>query len=178
MKKVKKILLILLTLSLVFAIASCGGGSKGCDTCVDDDGDGICDVCKKEMPEEVADVPLFEEGVPTFQIILAKNTALSVFQAVNNTMKADIQDACEYDIDVFMEEDENDEEIDIEILIGDVTSRGDKYLFDKYTLGKEGYIIKIVGSKIIINGGSDKALIDAIESFTEFLLDKDELTTS
>ena len=128
------------------------------------------------MPEEeVADVPLFEEGVPTFQIILAKNTVVSVLQAVNNTMKADIQDACEYDIDVFMEEDENDEEIDIEILIGDVTSRGDKYLFDKYTLGKEGYIIKIVGSKIIINGGSDKALIDAIESFTEFLLDKDEL---
>ena len=44
----KRILFIILSVSLVFAIASCGG-SKGCNTCTDENGDGICDVCEREV---------------------------------------------------------------------------------------------------------------------------------
>ena len=173
--KLKKILLMLLALSLIFAIASCGGGAKGCDSCVDDDGDGICDVCKKKIPEdEIADVPLFEDGEPTFQVVLAKNLDNAVRKAVNSTLKVKVKDAYDVSIDSFTEESENDEEIDIEIIIGNVTSRGEKYFFDGHTLGKEGYVIKIVGSKVIINGGSPESLAAAVEEFTEFLLDQDD----
>ena len=78
----------MLALSLVFVIASCGGGAKPCATCVDSDGDGICDVCKNEMPEEeILDVPLFEDGEPGFRVILGKTIASSVKQAVNSTLK-------------------------------------------------------------------------------------------
>ena len=51
MAKVKKLLLILLTLSLVFAIAACGGKNTPCDTCVDADDDGKCDKISTEEEE-------------------------------------------------------------------------------------------------------------------------------
>ena len=43
MYKTKRILLLLLTLTLAFSIASCGGDTKPCESCVDGDGDGLCD---------------------------------------------------------------------------------------------------------------------------------------
>ena len=46
MLKVKRILFLFLAVLLMFAIASCGGGAKPCDTCVDCDGDGICECCE------------------------------------------------------------------------------------------------------------------------------------
>ena len=176
MLKAKKLLLILfLTLSLVLAIASCGGGGNACKECVDVDGDGICDACKTKIPDaEIADVPLLEDGVPTFNIILAKGTSSTVRQTVNSTLKAEIKDAYGINLDVFTEGGASDEETDVEVLIGNVTSRGEKYSFDGHTLGKEGYVIKIVDSKIIINAGSDKSLAYVIEDFTDFLLSADD----
>jgi len=172
--KMKKFLLVLLAFSLAFSIASCGG-AKRCDSCVDDDGDGVCDVCKKAMPEdEIADVPLFEDGEPTFHIVLEQGAAGEVRQAVNNTLKADVKDAYDVSITSFTEGSDNDTPLDVEILVGNVTSRGEKYSFDGHTLGKKGYVIKIVGSKIIINGGSAESLVHAIEEFTEFLVDRDD----
>ena len=86
--KAKKILFVLLALALVFAIASCGG-SKPCETCVDENSDGICDVCEKEIPvEEVADVPLFENRSPTFQVVLAENLSADIRQAAVNSIKS------------------------------------------------------------------------------------------
>ena len=172
--KAKKILLLLLAVIFVFAAASCGGGTKSCNLCVDEDGDGTCDVCNKEMPkEEIKDIPLVEDGEPTFQVILGKDTSTAVRQAVTSDMKSEVRQAYGTAIDAFIEGSELDEEIDIEILVGNVTSRGDKYSFDGHTLGKEGFAIQIVGSKIIINGGSDETLIKAIENFTEFLVNRD-----
>lgn len=173
MFKIKNVVLLIIALALVLAIASCGAPEK-CNPCVDSDGDGFCDVCKKEIPEEVADVPLFEDGEPTFQIVLAKNAGSPVRQAINSKLKAPVKDAYEVSIDSFTEGSENDEEIDVEILVGNVTSRGDEYFFDGRTLGKEGYVIKIVGSKIILNAGSDETLAALIENFAEFLVDRDD----
>ena len=91
MKNIKKILLVILAFILVFAIASCGGEDNtdgACTSCVDKDGNGLCDVCEKEIPEEdIAVVPLFENGLPTFHIVLAKSSSEAVTEAVN---RADI----------------------------------------------------------------------------------------
>ena len=174
MLKLKKILFMLLALSLVLVVASCGGAENGdCKACVDGDGDGICDVCKKEIPEEeVADVPLFEDGKPTFQIVLTKDASDDVKSAVESTLTAKLNDAYKVTVNSFTEESEDDSAIDVEILIGNVTTRGEKYDFDEHTLGKEGFVIKIIGTKIIVNGGSDDMLIAAIEDFSELLVKK------
>jgi len=45
----KKTIALLLALVMVLAFASCG--KKPCDTCVDADGDLVCDVCGKKLEE-------------------------------------------------------------------------------------------------------------------------------
>ncbi len=48
----KKTIALLLALVMVFALVSCGGGKDPCDTCVDADGDKICDVCENEIKSD------------------------------------------------------------------------------------------------------------------------------
>ena len=53
MKKIKVLFSVLISLLLVFTLASCGGG--GDDPCTehkDADGDGVCDACKENMPDD------------------------------------------------------------------------------------------------------------------------------
>lgn len=45
----KKTIALLLALVMVFALVSCGGKKTPCETCVDEDGDKICDVCGGEV---------------------------------------------------------------------------------------------------------------------------------
>lgn len=51
----KKLLAFLLVCVMAFALVSCGGGSGDkatCTTCVDNNGDKICDVCKNAIKDE------------------------------------------------------------------------------------------------------------------------------
>ena len=161
----------------MLAIVSCGGNSNKHDVCVDGDSDGICDVCDKTMPEEeVADLPLFEDGEPTFQIVIGKSEPNTVKHAAKSSIQETLKDKYDVDVYLFTEGSDDDANMDIEILIGNVTSRGEKYFFDEHTLGKEGYVIKIVGEKIIIDGGSEEAVIEAVELFAEEILGGDDIT--
>ena len=161
----------------MLAIVSCGGNSNKHDVCVDGDGDGICDVCDKTMPEEeVADLPLFEDGEPTFQIVIGKSEPNTVKHAAKSSIQETLKDKYDVDVYLFTEGSDEDANMDIEILIGNVTSRGEKYIFDEHTLGKEGYAIKIIGEKIIIDGGSEEAVIEAVELFAEEILGGDDIT--
>ncbi len=57
-----------------------------------------------------------------------------------------------------------DTAVDCEILVGDVSGReGCEY--DGTTLGNKGYLVQTVGNKIIITGGSQAAILDAIRAF-------------
>jgi len=175
MTSAKKFLLILLSLSLVLLIASCGGSGK-CDVCVDEDSDGVCDVCETKIEgEEVKDVVLIEDGETTFQIILPKNASVAVKQAVNTSIKSELGD-CDIDVDVITEGSEDDVTIDCEILIGNIKSRGDKFFYDGHNLGKEGYAFQIVGKKVLISAGSDEQLVDAIGKFAKDILIPDDPT--
>jgi len=65
----------------------------------------------------------------------------------------------------------DDEEIIYEVLIGNVSGRGPRYTMDRHELGNEGYLICIVDTKIVIQGGSDEALSEAIIEFADDVLD-------
>jgi hypothetical protein len=108
------------------------------------------------MPEEeVADLPLFEDGEPTFQIVIGKSEPNTVKHAAKSSIQETLKDKYDVDVYLFTEGSDDDANMDIEILIGNVTSRGEKYFFDEHTLGKEGYVIKIVGEKIIMGSQTD-----------------------
>jgi hypothetical protein len=168
---------LFLALPLVFALIACGGKAP-CETCIDADGNGKCDNCKKDMPKTADEVLLFDEdGVPLFQIVIAKDLPVFVRQAVNTNIKMYLQRECELDVDVVIEGSAADEEIETEILIGNVDSRGEKYSIDPHTLGLKGYYVRPIGTKLVINAGSQDALDSAIRLFAdEFLRDAGDLS--
>lgn len=52
----KRIVALLLALVMVFAFVSCGGKTP-CETCVDEDGDLVCDVCGEEIKPDPEQTP-------------------------------------------------------------------------------------------------------------------------
>ena len=177
MKNFRKILFLLLTLTLVFAIASCG--TTSCDKCVDGDGDGLCDTCKQKIEDgspTVSDIVLIEDEEVNFQIVLAKDVPTSVKQTINASIKAVYKNTYGIDINVVTDGSAEDEEQDVEILVGKISSRGDKYILDGHDYGQNGYAMKIVGTKVLINGGSEDSLVDAVTKLAENVLFADDAT--
>ena len=126
MKSLKKILFVFLALTLSFCLFACGGGNDPCKTHVDKDNDGKCDKCSEtvEAQPSAKDVALVEDGVPNFQIVYANGLSTMATGKVGkmkNTFAG-------LGIDVDRVLDKADNAQDCEILIGNVTTRGDKYL--------------------------------------------------
>ncbi len=178
MKKLLSFLfLIVLTLITAILITACGGDAKRCAACADADNNGVCDVCGNDVEaKEALSVPLFEDGVPTFNIILSEKLTDEAKAAVSKSIISMLENEHGVEVFTFMEGSENDDQIAVEVLVGSVASRGEKYLIDEHSLGKKGYAVKIVGTKVLINGGSDEALIDAINRFAEDILSTDDIT--
>ena len=175
MKRMKRILFIILALTLAFSLFACGGGGDDdpCKTHVDKNEDSKCDKCGETMKEEGtqgSDVILVENGEIKFQIVYATDLSSTAMGKVN-AMKTKFLGA---GLNVERVVEKNDNVKDCEILIGNITTRGDKYKTDGHDYGMEGYVIKIVDSKIIINAGSDEMLGDAIDEFLEDIIKIDE----
>ena len=169
MKNVRRLLLILLVLALTLTLFACV--SKECEH-ADEDGDGKCDKCEETMASEVKKVMLFDNGMPTFQFVLEDGVDNKVKKLIDEY----VENMEDIDVEIDVVEDESDSIQECEILIGDIYSRGDKYKYDKYSLGKDGYVFKIVDSKIIVNAGSYSMLESAVEEFIEDVLMYDEDT--
>ena len=166
----KKFFFYLLLIILAVFLFSCGGAK--CEECVDTDGDGICDACGDDIGSEssVENVALIEDGIPGFKIVLGSDISTDVQEYVDEQIVEELKKTYGIELIAAKEGDSSDEIQDVEVLIGDVTTRGDKYVSDRYELGKEGYFIKIIGKKIVINAGSDETLVDTVEKFAEDIL--------
>ncbi len=160
MKITRLTLFIILLLVSALALFACGGGDN-CTEHTDGDGDGKCDKCGEAALPEEAKLMLFDNGMPTFQIVYEAGLAKSVKDVINSFVFD--MEKIEVEIDSVIDKESNIK--DIEILVGDVKSRGEEYRCNKYDLGKEGYIFKLVGTRIVINGGSAEALVEALEAF-------------
>ena len=178
MKSLKKLLFVFLTLTLAFCMFSCGGSDDPCKTHLDENNDGKCDKCGETVKQETppaSELVLIEDGEAKFQIAYVQASS-KVLNAING-IKISLG---KIGIDIVSSIEKTDNEQECEILIGNITKRADKYKTDGHDYGAEGYVIKIIDSKIIINAGSEDALIEAIGIFTEDILgltkDTDELT--
>ena len=173
MKKITKLFMLLLALIISLTLFACGGSGDGdkCDECIDDDNSGTCDVCGEEMLEEqINDISLIDDGFANFKIVFASDLSSDVRKVVNQKIVAKLRKDCDIEVIALAEGSDNDAPQDVEVLIGEVTSRGEKYSFDRYSLGEEGYMIKIVGTKVLISAGSDEALEEAVLEFAENIL--------
>ena len=178
---IKRILMLVLALTMVFAIAACSTPPTECTAHVDENADGKCDVCEavvepQEKPEEkpAEQLVLIEDGKAKFQIVTA-----TTFVSNANTKKAlDTLSKklknLDLDVDIVAENASNAK--DCEVIIGAPTTRGDAYAYDEHSLGSKGYLIKLIDGKILIIGGSEQSLLEAIEEFTEKFLGIDDKT--
>ena len=64
-----------------------------------------------------------------------------------------------------------------EILIGDRINATGEYYVDPHSLGDEGYVVKVVGNKLIVAGGSDESLIKAIRFLSHDIMNLDDSKT-
>lgn len=173
--KARRIISLLLTLMLAFglvlAFTACNPNEPTdpteCTQHKDDNGDGICDtegcgasVTTEDLGDYVnenGELILFKDGVPTFKFVYGENSGLAaattaeLIRTLNNYSKEEIKG--EY---------ENDNIQAVEILIGNVSSRGAQYVFDEHDYGMTGYMVKQIGTKIVLIGGSEDALISAV----------------
>ncbi len=144
MKKIS--LLILLILAAAMLLCACEA--------TDDSSDDI------DSPPAVDDIKLVEAGATAYRIVRSDyaSSALDYQGAIN---LANYMQACGVDIKVTTDWEKNGVS-DYEIIVGE-SNRGEVY--DKHLLGEEGFVIKAVGSRIHIIGGSAQATINAVDHF-------------
>ncbi|MBR5139881.1 MAG: hypothetical protein IKV16_02385, partial [Clostridia bacterium] len=135
---------------------------NSCIKCVDADYNGKCDVCQKDVESE--GIALILNGKLKCSIVVASDLTLTQSKAVYS-LAADLEELG-YKIDIL--EDSSQTITDgTEILIGKVKSRGKKYTFDPHDLGYDGYAVKSVDNKILVLGGSDAALKNALNHLAD-----------
>lgn len=191
----KKLLILLLSLILVFAFVSCGGSTDTPEECtehVDEDTngkcdkcgatlevpkeectehsdlnkDGKCDICEKDISKETVNIPLIEDGIAKFRFVLAS----TLTEEQRETFESYVNALRLIGIYPIVVEESNADSDGCEVLIGNVSNRADKYKIDGHLLGKEGYAIKAIENKIVVVAGSDDSLKFAIEMFFEMIL--------
>ncbi len=175
MKRFLSALLALFTiLSLTFAFVSCGEVTPPqCDEHIDENGDGICDregcgeTLEVDPPTDSGDyfnengeLMLFRGGIPTFTVVKGSDVG-AAWNKVDLLLGTLNKYSEGEDIEI---KDHDSEPTPVEILIGTVKNREEKYTISKYSLGYNGYMVKQIENKIIVQGGSLASLEKAIAS--------------
>ena len=153
----KKFLALILAISMVLpilAITGCGPTSE--DPGNDPGGD--------TPPADGAMLEIIKDGTANYTIVYDHTLSTAVIEAITSwkskleIFNIEFTSVAGYDVTKAQ---------DKEILIGSTFSGRDGYSIDMHQYGIEGYAIKAQDSKILINGGSDAALIAAIKMFFE-----------
>ncbi len=184
MKRVLKLYLIyalliaaLLSLSACTLPPSDGGGDTACTKHTDSDGDELCDKCFAycPAPEDDSIIKLISKGKVGFKVIVnftENPKARNVFTKLARMLED------EYSMKLLVVNDEKEnKELECEILVGNVTSRGEKYCYDYHALGPDGRAVEVIDNKIIIAGGSEEALYIAASEFVEKYFPKENSGT-
>ena len=181
----KKLFVLLLALTLCFALIACGGDTP-CTEHTDADGNGKCDTCDATVEPAGGDVgggtqnadslELVKGDSATFQVIYTSETADTVGKPLTNFVKT-LND-CIKSGNVTAGPDTTEEKT-VEIIIGAVATRGDAIAsVNPYAYGYEGWSVQIIGNKIVVLGGSAGAYKDALAYVEETIFGIDDATIS
>lgn len=130
-----------------------------CDKCTDANTDGVCEVCGKEVP--VTNLVLLKDGKINFTFVAsdtlpeAQTTALTELVLLLKSLG----------IEATAHRENESHNAAVEVLVGNVASRGEQYLTADRSLGYSGYFIKLIDGKCVIFAGSDEAMNEALEKF-------------
>ena len=125
---------------------------------------------EQEEEEEVVlnEIALITEGKVNFQIVKTAKLGSKGIKKVN----AFVEQLESLDLEVDEPVDDKDVSAvkEYEIIIGYGAVNRPGCDVDFHEIGEDGYIIKVVGTKVVIAGGSDDAVADAIDVFCKKVL--------
>ncbi len=182
----KKILVLFLILTLGLALVACGGDTDPCTEHVDADSNGKCDVCGETVESggdeggttPTGSIELVKNGSANFTIVSTEDTATSIGRPFTNFVKDINECIAEANVtSVF----EHVPASGVEIIIGNVMTRGDKYTTDAespYAYGYEGWAVKMIDGNVFVIAGSAGAYKDALEYLEETIFGIDDATSS
>ncbi len=159
----RALLLLFVSISILCLLISCGGGNDPCTEHVDANADGRCDACDAVVEPDDGDegdgtetgaVELVKDGDALFSVLVASNAPSAIRDHANDLIN-ELNKYYIEDGDVVMSYDSDQLDPGTEIIIGPVTSRGEKFNVDVHYLGYEGFAIKAVdGNLFVIAGGN------------------------
>ena len=171
----KRILVILIAVLTIFALTSCdaildmlpidipglgtedGGNGEG-------DGEG-----NEDNGEKLDGLVLIQNGKANFKFVFSNDAGPSAINKIDNLVKK-LRDLG-IEIEDPVRASETDSISECEILVGPgITTRGDECNVNEKDYGEKGYIIKTVGNRIVIAGGSKTMTANAFDTFVKTYL--------
>ena len=175
----KTLLLLLITISIIFSLLSCGGDTS-CTEHVDADTDGKCDSCGTTVEPTGGDgdggdgvIELIKDGDALFSVLVASGASNEIRDYANSLIH-ELNKYYVEDGDVVMSYDSAELDPGTEIIVGPVTSRGDKFNVDVHYLGYEGFAIKAIDGKLFVIAGGNTGYKKAIDYLKKSILNLDE----
>ena len=165
MKKIISWLLVAaMLLGIVSILAACGDDPASTTT-GEEPGPGPADTTTPETPAPENSFALVTDGKANFQLVYDQYASdlvklkVNSFKSQLNALGAEVEAVEDYRVPSMK---------DCEVLIGaGVRYRDDFADVDIHTVGEKGYIIKVSGQRVLIAGGSDEALCEAVDFFAE-----------
>ena len=180
----KKLLVLILALTVCLALFACGGGEDPtCTEHIDADSNGKCDSCGATVePEDDGgktdeDLVLVTDSVTGFAIVCANSLSdkatgyvIDFMNTLNRYYLEDGNLKQNYDAPGFDDA--------VEVIFGAPKNRGDAFIKDEHYLGYKGFSIELIGNKLFVLGGGDKGYQDAIKYLEQTLFNLEGYETS
>ena len=178
----KTLALLLISILIILALISCGGDTP-CTEHIDADANGKCDNCDATVEPQGggegnggdtgSDVVLVKDGDALFSVLVA-SSASSVIRDYANGLIQELNKYYIEDKDVITSYDSAELDPGTEIIIGPVTSRGEKFNVDVHYLGYEGFAIKAIDGKILVIAGGNTGYRKAMDYLKKSILKLDD----
>ena len=175
----KRILILLVAILTVFAMTACdaildklpidipglGTGDGG-----ENEGEGNEDEGNEdEGKEELEGLVLIQNGKANFRFVFSTDAGPSAINKIDTLVKK--LRSLGVEIDDPVRANETDSISDCEILVGaGITTRGEECNVNEKDYGEKGYVIKTVGNRIVIAGGTKNMTATAFDTFVKSYL--------
>ena len=143
----------------------CGKDIPTCAECVDTNENERCDVCGSAVEPAEKHLCLIKDGVTNYTFVLSADLDMTTRNYISDNIIKKLKNDYGVQISATTVGTPNEKYSDYEIIVGNVENHGEEYYYPYHVYGPEGYVIKIVGNKVVINGGSGDAIYTAVTKF-------------
>ena len=159
MKKITRLLMILLCVAMI--LSSCSGGEGEVTTEPMDSGEAT-------EATEIGNITFIADGATEYMLVRSEKASKKVteaFTGLRNAIKDTYGTAIKLADDFEKPGTDPETRYAYEIVVGSTNREESSAALEG--LGYSDYVIAVIGNRLVINGGSDDAVVSAVEHFIE-----------